>query len=107
MTAAPEGTPVGREVAVESHVIDFEPDECAILAASDVRVRVPNRGAATHHFSDADRNNPGVPNLGIAIDLAPGPEDSVTKVALAGDHCYVCNAPGHEAVGMSETIRVE
>ncbi|MFN8592083.1 MAG: cupredoxin domain-containing protein [Thermomicrobiales bacterium] len=119
MTAAEEATPVagaeatpaggttgaaspeaaGASAEVVSVDIAFEPKALTIPANTDVKVSLPNQGAAAHNFS--------IDELGISVDLAPGATEEVTINAPAGTYQYYCNVPGHKEAGMVGTLTVE
>jgi hypothetical protein len=109
--ATPEsaaGDEAAQEFTVTSYDIYFEPDEFTIPADTDVRVLLPNEGAAPHNFSIDDKNNPDVPNLGISVDQAPSTLDYETTInAPAGRYYFYCNVPGHEQAGMVGYMNVE
>jgi nitrite reductase (NO-forming) len=104
----PPAAPVApNEVTIGSYDIYFDPNEVTIPADTDVTVNLPNHGVTLHNFSVTDHNQyPGVPNLGIDVDLAVGATETVTINAPAGDYYFFCNVPGHEAAGMFGTMHV-
>jgi len=88
----------GNTVEVTANDIFFEPKELSIPANTDVTVRVPNKGAATHNFS--------IDALHIDVDIAPGATEEVVINAPAGQYQYYCNVPGHKQAGMVGTLTV-
>ncbi|MFM9105196.1 MAG: cupredoxin domain-containing protein [Chloroflexota bacterium] len=80
------------EVTITSHDIYFEPTEVTIPAAADIKVILPNLGAAPHNFA--------IDALNISQDQAPGETHEVTINAPAGEYEYYCNVPGHKDAGM-------
>jgi uncharacterized cupredoxin-like copper-binding protein len=105
--AAAPGTDAQGQPAIEAVDIAFQPTELTIAAGQDVTVTLTNNGASMHNFSITDHNNPGVENLNISVDLAPGQTQTVTINAPAGDYYFFCSVPGHEAAGMHGTIHVK
>ncbi len=102
------GTPVAddadeaaaEEVTVEMVDIDFNPNEFAIPATTEVTVRLPNRGEIVHNFH--------IDPLDIhSEDVQPGGETTVTINAESGDYEYYCSIPGHREAGMVGTVHVE
>jgi uncharacterized cupredoxin-like copper-binding protein len=79
-------------VTVVSHDIYFEPKEFSIPADTDVKVILPNEGAAPHNFA--------IDALNISQDQAPGETHEVTINAPAGEYEFYCNVPGHKEAGM-------
>jgi nitrite reductase (NO-forming) len=103
----PTAPAAATEVEIGSYDIYFEPNEVTIPADTDVTVNLPNHGVTLHNFSVTDHNQyPGVPNLGIDVDLAVGATETITVNAPAGDYYFFCNVPGHEAAGMFGTMHV-
>ena len=85
-------------VTVESYDIYFEPKQVTIPASTDVRVMLPNKGAAPHSFV--------VDPLGINVQLQPGETKETTINAPAGTYEYYCDVPGHKPAGMVGTLTV-
>ncbi len=81
-----------QEVTVTSYDIYFDPKEFTIPADTDVKVSLPNAGAAPHNFS--------IDALNVSVDIAPGETKDTTLKAAAGDYEYYCNVPGHKEAGM-------
>jgi len=81
-----------QAVTVTSHDIYFDPKEFTIPADTDVKVSLPNAGAAPHNFS--------IDALNVSVDIAPGETKDTTLKAAAGDYEYYCNVPGHKEAGM-------
>ncbi len=96
-------TPVGQvptELTVDMVDIDFNPNEFAIPADTDVTVHLPNHGAAVHNFN--------IDDLDVhSGDVQPGQETTVTINAPAGGYEYYCDVPGHKAAGMVGTLTAE
>jgi len=90
--SASGGSAAAQEFTVTSHDIYFEPKELEIPADTDVKVLLPNQGAAPHNFS--------IDALKISVDMAPGEEKDATINAPAGEYEYYCNVPGHKQAGM-------
>lgn len=86
------------EFTIESHDIFFQPTEIDIPAGQDVKILLPNLGAAPHNFS--------IDALDISVDLAAGETGEVTINAPAGEYEYYCNVPGHKEAGMVGTLVV-
>ena len=86
------------QFTVESHDIFFQPTELEIPANQDVKILLPNLGAAAHDFS--------IDELGISVALAPGETGEVTINAPAGTYEFYCNVPGHKEAGMVGTLVV-
>ncbi|MFM9108087.1 MAG: cupredoxin domain-containing protein [Chloroflexota bacterium] len=84
--------PAGDTFTVVSHDIYFDPAELTIPAATDVKLALPNEGAAPHNFS--------IDALKISQDQAPGETYEITVNAPAGEYEYYCNVPGHKEAGM-------
>lgn len=93
-------------VTVEMVDVDFNPNEFAIPADTDVTVTLPNNGAAVHNFNIDGKNNPSDPGIHSG-DVPPGNETTVTVNLPPGDWYYYCSIPGHEAAGMFGTVHVE
>lgn len=87
-----------NEFTVESHDIFFQPTELEIPADQDVKILLPNLGAAPHNFS--------IDELGISVDLAAGETGEVTINAPEGEYEFYCNVPGHKEAGMVGTLVV-
>lgn len=103
----PAASAAATEVTIGSYDIYFDPKEVTIAADIDVTIRLPSHGVTLHNFSITDHNQfPGVPNLGIDVDLPAGATETITVNAPAGDYYYYCNVPGHEAAGMFGTMHV-
>jgi uncharacterized cupredoxin-like copper-binding protein len=79
--------------------IRFDPATLEIPAGQDVVVRVENTGAALHDFV--------VPELDIAVELAPGESADVVINAPAGRYTILCSVPGHKEAGMVATLLVK
>ncbi|MEA2527190.1 MAG: Copper binding protein plastocyanin/azurin family [Thermomicrobiales bacterium] len=109
--ATPDACATPAAAAAETTIklvdIAFAPAEVTIPANTDVTVHLPNLGSAPHNFSITDKNNPGVPNLGIDIDVAPGQSTAITINAPPGDYYFFCDVPGHEPAGMFGTLHVQ
>lgn len=100
-TPGAEGeAPVAADVTVQidSHDIFFEPSEVTIPANTDVKVVLPNLGAAVHNFS--------IDELDVSVDIAPGATEEVIINAPAGEYEFVCDVPGHKEAGMVGTLIV-
>jgi uncharacterized cupredoxin-like copper-binding protein len=101
-TAAPSSnagdSATSDEFTVESHDIFFQPTEIDIPANKDVKILLPNLGAAAHDFS--------IDELGINVSLPPGETGEVTINAPAGTYQFYCNVPGHKEAGMVGTLVV-
>ena len=87
-----------NEFTIESHDIFFQPTEVEIPANQDVKILLPNLGAAPHNFS--------IDELGISVDLPAGATEEVTINAPAGEYEFYCNVPGHKEAGMVGTLVV-
>ena len=85
-------------VALRLEDIRFEPPTLQIPADQDVIVRVENTGAALHDFV--------VPELNIAVEVAPGESTEVTINAPAGRYSIICSVSGHKEAGMVGTLLV-
>lgn len=86
--------------AVTQHDIYFDPAMLTIPANLSVKIGIDNAGAAMHNFSITSRNNPGLPDLGISVDLDPGQSGEAIVDAPPGVYYFFCDEPGHEAAGM-------
>jgi uncharacterized cupredoxin-like copper-binding protein/mono/diheme cytochrome c family protein len=86
------------QYTVESHDIFFQPTELEIPANQDVKILLPNLGAAAHNFS--------IDELGISVDIAPGETAETTINAKPGTYTFYCNVPGHKEAGMVGTLVV-
>ncbi len=104
---APPGLPTADIVSLTTRDIFFDPGALAIPANRNVRLEVTNAGAAMHNFSITDHNNPGLPDLGVFIDLDPGQTDDAIVNALPGTYYFFCDEPGHEAAGMFGYLTVQ
>lgn len=91
-------TATGDQFTIESHDIFFQPAEIEIPAGQDVKLLLPNLGAAPHNFS--------IDALDISVDLAAGETKEVTINAPAGTYEFYCNVPGHKEAGMVGTLVV-
>ena len=104
-TPGPDETPAAageaaEEVTVEMIDIAFNPNEFTIPANTDVRVVLPNNGAAPHTFT--------IDELGIDSGEVPGGgTGEVTINAPAGTYEYYCRVPGHRPAGMVGTLTVQ
>ena len=81
-----------QEFTVTSHDIYFEPKELEIPAGQDVKLVLPNQGAAPHNFA--------IDALNVSVDMAPGETKDATINAPAGEYDFYCNVPGHKEAGM-------
>lgn len=104
-TPAPSGggenagdTATSNQFTVEAHDIFFQPKEIEIPANQDVKILLPNLGAAAHDFS--------IDALNISVPLAPGETGEVTINAKPGTYEFYCNVPGHKEAGMVGTLVV-
>jgi plastocyanin len=95
-TPAADAVPITVTIRLED--IRFEPATLEIPANQDVIVRVENTGAALHDFV--------VPELDIAVEVAPGESTEVTINAPSGEYAFICTVPGHKEAGMVGTLRV-
>ena len=86
------GGAVAQEVTIVSHDIYFDPKDVTVPAAADVKLVLPNEGAAPHNFS--------IDALNVSVDMGPGETKDATINAPAGDYEYYCNVPGHKEAGM-------
>jgi len=86
------------QFTIEPHDIFFQPTEMEIPANQDVKILLPNHGAAPHNFS--------IHALGISVDLAAGETVETTINAAPGTYEYYCNIPGHKEAGMVGTLVV-
>ena len=94
------GAMAGTEVTVQLVDIAFNPNEFTIPANTDVRVVLPNNGAAPHTFT--------IDELGIDSGEVPGGgTGEVTINAPAGTYEYYCRVPGHRPAGMVGTLTVQ
>ncbi len=84
------------EATITSYDIYFEPKSVTIPAAADVKLILPNAGAAPHNFA--------IDALKISQDQAPGETHEITVNAPAGEYEYYCNVPGHKDAGMVGTL---
>jgi uncharacterized cupredoxin-like copper-binding protein len=84
---------------VESYDIYFEPKELTLPANTEIRVTLPNRGAAPHSFV--------IDALGINVQLLPGETKEATINAAAGTYEYYYDVPGHKPAGMVGTLTVQ
>ena len=97
--AATEAT-AGTEVTVEMVDIAFNPTEFAIPANTDVKVTLPNKGAAPHNFNVDELNvHSDTPNGGQTVE--------VTINGAPGTYEYYCAVPGHKQAGMVGTLTVQ
>ena len=90
--------------------LKFDPAEFTISANTPVTVTLDDSaGALPHNISiDDHKQNPGLPNLKVSIDVAPGQTAKGTVNApQPGDYYFYCNVPGHEAAGMFGTMHVK
>ncbi len=83
-------------VTVTSYDIYFDPKTITVPADKEVKVTLPNAGAAPHNFS--------IDPLKISVDINPGETQETTLTAPAGDYEYYCNVPGHKEAGMVGTM---
>ena len=90
---------VAQEVTITLHDIFFDPKEITIPANTNVKVILPNEGAAVHNFS--------IPDQDISVDVAPGETKDVVINLPAGEYAFDCNVPGHKEAGMVGTLKVE
>ena len=90
--AAQPAAAAAQEFTVTSHDIYFEPKELTIPAGQEVKLLLPNAGAAPHNFS--------IDALGISVDQAPGENKEAMVNAAAGTYDFYCNVPGHKEAGM-------
>jgi uncharacterized cupredoxin-like copper-binding protein/mono/diheme cytochrome c family protein len=86
------------QFTIEAHDIFFQPKELEIPANRDVKILLPNLGAAPHNFS--------IDALKVSVDLAPGETGEVTINAPAGTYEFYCDVPGHKEAGMVGTLVV-
>lgn len=91
-------TATTNEFTIESHDIFFQPTEIEFPADQDVKILLPNLGAAPHNFS--------IDELDISVDLAAGETGEVTINARPGEYAFYCNVPGHKEAGMVGTLVV-
>ena len=97
---AAEAPAAAQPVTVELVDIDFNPKEFTIPANTDVKVALPNKGAAPHTFD--------IDVLNIHSDEIPGGgSGEVTINAPPGTYEYYCRVPGHKQIGMVGTLTVE
>lgn len=90
--------------------LKFDPAEFTIPVNTDVTVTLDDSaGALPHNISiDDHKQNPGLPNLKVSIDVAPGQTAKGTVNApQPGDYYFYCNVPGHEGAGMFGTMHVK
>ena len=68
-----------------------------------------NTGSAQHTFTLGEKNNDGLPNLGIDVDMQPGftGQVEIPADAQAGSYYFYCAVPGHEAAGMHGTLTIQ
>ena len=85
-----------HELTVTSYDIYFDPKEVSIPADTDVKLTLPNEGAAPHNFS--------IDALNVSVNLSAGVTAETTVNAAAGDYEYYCNVPGHKEAGMVGTL---
>ncbi|MFM9105719.1 MAG: cupredoxin domain-containing protein [Chloroflexota bacterium] len=99
--------PAAMAVSLTQRDISFDPKALAIPADANVRIDLANAGAAMHNFSITSRNNAGLPDLGISVDLDPGHSADVIINTPPGTYYYFCDEPGHEAAGMFGYLMVQ
>jgi len=97
----------GTRVEVGMYDISFTPNLLTIPADAPVTIVVVNHGVTAHNFSITDHKNPGVENLAISVDVAPGETKTVTVNAPAGAYYFYCDVPGHEQAGMFGDLQVK
>jgi uncharacterized cupredoxin-like copper-binding protein len=81
-----------QSVEITANDIFFDPKEVTIPANTNVKIVLPNKGAAAHNFS--------IDALKISVDLPPGATKDVVVNAPPGEYEYYCNVPGHKEAGM-------
>jgi nitrite reductase (NO-forming) len=108
-SAATKGatTLAGTRVEVGMYDISFTPNLLTIPADAPVTIVVVNHGVTAHNFSLTGHKNPGVGNLAISVDVAPGETKTVTVNAPAGAYYFYCDVPGHEQAGMFGDLQVK
>jgi uncharacterized cupredoxin-like copper-binding protein len=107
MASPVAGGPPQTAATVEMVDIAFAPNMFTIAANTDVTITLPNTGVLPHNFSVNDHNQfPGMANLGIDVDVAPGASGTATVNAAAGQYYFYCDVPGHEEAGMHGVMTV-
>lgn len=96
----------GMTVQVAEGDLFFNPNAVTIPAGTNIDIQVTNNGAVGHNFSISDHKNPGLTDLEISLDSAPGQGGTATINAPAGVYYFYCNVPGHEQAGMFGYITV-
>jgi uncharacterized cupredoxin-like copper-binding protein len=77
--------------------------------APGATIELPNLGASAHNFSIDAKNNDGLPDLGISVDMPVG-ETATAQIpenAEPGRYYYYCNVPGHEPAGMWGYVTID
>ena len=110
--ACPAGTPASGAagdacVEIGEYDIYFKPNLGTIPSDTEVTVVLPNRGEALHNFSITDRENSGLENLDISVDIQPGATEQTTINAPEGEYYFFCNQPGHEQAGMRGYLTIK
>lgn len=72
------------------------------LAGSTFTFTVTSAGPTPHNFNI--RNETGT--LAATVHLRTGDSDTVTATLPAGTYTYFCAFPGHESLGMHDTLTV-
>jgi nitrite reductase (NO-forming) len=105
---------VAEQITLEAYDIGWRTAEqqgpqVELTVAPGTTIELVNTGGAEHDFSLDDRNNEGVPNLEIDVDMPQGFSGTVEIPADTppGTYYFYCDIPGHEAAGMHGTIIVQ
>jgi len=98
--ATPSGQAANKiDVALKDYMFMPAP---VVAKAGDVVFHAHNDGLAPHNYKI--RQNGKI--VAETKDLKPGESEDLKVALTAGSYNAYCDEPGHEALGMSETITV-
>ena len=100
---SPPASPSGQRVQVALTDFQITPAHISVHQGAVV-FQVTNRGKTPHNLT---LRTPAGSIAGRTPDLAPGRSAALPLDLAAGTYTSFCSLPGHESLGMRETVTVD
>ena len=103
VSSSPPASPSGQHVQVALTDFQISPAQISVHRGAIV-LQVTNRGKTPHNLT---LRTPAGSIVGRTPDLAPGRSAALPLDLAAGTYTSFCSLPGHESLGMRETVTVD